>query len=124
MDPVSNAYWSLRTLCYTDYAPALTGQGTTAAAPYTSLRAKRAVVAISVIVIAPISAFSAGSAVGFAVQNQIAKKEEERMNIEIEKVTARVNILYGNLEPQTFFNTLSGRDKWLACEAVNKVFSS
>ena len=70
-EPVANAYWSLRQLCFTDNAPALPGQGlTTSSATHTIHRAERAVVSFSLIVMALILAFSAGSAVGFAVQDQ------------------------------------------------------
>ena len=91
-EPVANAYWSLRQLCFTDYAPALPGRGpTTNSATHTSHRAERAIVSVSVIVMALISAFSAGSAVGFAVQDQVAKKQEERLSIKLDEVKARVD---------------------------------
>ena len=63
---------------------------------------------ISVIVMALISAFSAGSAVGFAVQDQIAKKQEERLSIKLDEVKARVDTLNRNLQPHIFFNSLGG----------------
>ena len=68
---------------------------------------KRAVVSLSMIVVALISAFLAGSAVGFAVQGQVAKQHAKQLEQEIDKVEARVNILKGNIEMATFLNSIS-----------------
>ena len=68
---------------------------------------KRAVVSLSMIVVALISAFLAGSAVGFAVQGQVAKQHAKQLEQEIDKVEARVNILKGNIEMATFLNSIA-----------------
>ena len=87
--PVTNAYWSLRQLCLPNTNLALPGQGiTTFTATHAIHRAERAVVSFSLIVMALISAFSAGSAVGFAVQDQMAKKKEHRLEVRLDQVTA------------------------------------
>ena len=67
-EPVTNAYWSLRQLCLPNITLALPGQGTAAfTGTHAIYRAERAVVSFSLIVMALISAFSAGSAVGLSL---------------------------------------------------------
>ena len=55
-----------------------------------------------------ISAFSAGSAVGFAVQDQMAKKKEHRLEIRLDQVTASVDTITSKLRSHVFLNTLGG----------------
>ena len=62
---------------------------------------------ISVILLALVSAFSAGSAIGFAVQNQVSKEKEERISVKIDEIAGKFNKIQGNLEPQVFTNTMN-----------------
>ena len=55
-----------------------------------------------------ISAFAAGSAVGFAVRNQMAKKQEHRLEIELDQVTASVDTITNRLQSHAFLNALDG----------------
>ena len=43
---------------------------------------------------------------GFAVQDQVAKKQEERLSIKLDEVKARVDTMNENLQPHIFLNTL------------------
>ena len=110
-EPVANAYWSLRQICYSDEVPPSPGRDvTTTFSSSTPRRQKRAIVSISVILLALVSAFSAGSAIGFAVHNQVSKEQEERLSIKIDELATKFNSIKGNLEPQVFTNTMNGVD--------------
>ena len=86
----------MRTGVY-DTTLALSGQGiTTYTTTHIIHRAERAVVSFSLIVMALILAFSAGSAVGFAVQDQMAKKKEHRLEVRLDQVTASVDTITAN----------------------------
>ena len=63
-------------------------------------------VSVSLIIVALISAFSAGSAVGFAVQGQVAEQKAEEMEGNIEDLEAKINILKGKIEPATRWQPL------------------
>ena len=107
-EPITNAYWSLRQLCHSDAVPPSPGRDAATSSTSILTRRKRAVVSISVIVLALISAFSAGSAIGFAVQNQLAKEREEQLSIKIDEITADIDAVDWNLRPQVFTNTMNG----------------
>ena len=69
---------------------------------------KRAVVSASLVIVALISVFSAGSAVGFAVQGQLAEQKAEAVRGEIEELEASVETLRGKIQPATFLNSVGG----------------
>ena len=83
--------------------PILPKQG--ASTPYADHAVKRSPSAsLLTVVLALISAFSAGSAIGFATQKQIAEGNENRATSETSEIRARVNTLTGNLMPHEFLN--------------------
>ena len=66
VEPVVNAYQSLRKLCYMDYAPALPKRDTTAS--HADCTIKRSPASHSTVPLALISSLPAGSAIGFATR--------------------------------------------------------
>ena len=101
-----------------------TGLPSSSAPSYASHINRRAVVSVSLVIVALISAFSAGSAVRFAVQGQVAEQRAEVMEDDIETLRAKINILMGKVEPATFLNsmsTLAAHDMATAVIYVNSV---
>ena len=109
-------------MCHTKYSPSLlrinsnlrqrravneTGRTTPSNPSDINHISKRVVVSVSLIIVALISPFSAGSAVGFAVQGQLAERKAEVIQGEIEDLEARVDILKGKIKPATFLNAIS-----------------
>ena len=121
MDPLLDAYWSLKVLCHTSisflgagfhqpsYRHKRAEEDTTSRASPSptnlSLRKKRALFTVAMIVVTLISTFTAGSAVGFAVQGQVAKYQGNRLEQQIDEVETLVDALEENVQPMSFLNS-------------------
>merc|ERR1712020_821374 len=100
--PVNKAYLSLRNLCSTNYAPALSST-----APRT---AKRSIMADSTTSLMSSSTILAATAIGFATrQNQTIEEDDQQDIHQLEEPQAwsTMSLDFHNLTPQVFFNTLT-----------------
>ena len=124
IDPILDAYWSLTALCHTNvsfpgteftgrpnHRHRRSGENTTPAAlpvlTTLTLRNKRALFAAAMIVVALISTFTAGSAIGFAIQGQVAQQQVDEITEKITDMGSIIDILRGNVRPMAILNAVS-----------------
>ena len=62
---------------------------------------------VAMIVVTLISTFTAGSAVGFAVQGQVAKQKADLLEQQINELESAIEILDENIQPMSFLNQIS-----------------